>query len=53
MKALKPACPIRARSFPFFTEAQPSIGTVVTEMIGKVITYLSRYTLVKNDPAQG
>jgi hypothetical protein len=31
MKALKPACPIRARSFPFFTEAQPSIGTVVTE----------------------
>jgi hypothetical protein len=31
MKALKPACPIRTRSFPFFTEAQPSIGTVVTE----------------------
>jgi hypothetical protein len=31
MKALKPAGRIRARSFPFFTAAQPSIGTVVTE----------------------
>jgi hypothetical protein len=31
MKALKAAFPISARSFPFFTEAQPSIGTVVTE----------------------
>jgi hypothetical protein len=31
MKALKPASPIKARSSPFFTEAQPSIGTVVIE----------------------
>jgi hypothetical protein len=52
MKALKPAFPIRARSFPFFTEAQPSIGTVADRMTGKVIAHLSRYTLVENYPAQ-